>query len=61
MARLGLWRISKSELARISETAIGLESQLEDWIEKDPSLIQADLVIVGRQVSTSAARSIFLY
>lgn len=54
MAKLGLWKISKSGLTRVPESAIKLESRLEDWIEEDPSLIQAGPVIISRQVSTPA-------
>ena len=49
MSRIGLWTISASGPSKVTASEVDLERQLEDWIEKDPSLINPDLVIVGRQ------------
>ncbi len=54
MTRVGLWQITDNGPSKVSPTAIDLERDLEDWIERDPGLIQSDLKIVGRQLSTSA-------
>jgi hypothetical protein len=56
MQRIGLWQILGNSLARVPATSIDLEESLEDWIACDPSLIQADLVIIARQLTTEAGR-----
>jgi len=60
MARLGLWQIVGSELSRIEERAIDLERMLQDWIEKDPSLLQAGMTIVGREFNLDSRNRIDL-
>lgn len=50
---MGLWRADGKKLARITPTAIGLESQLETYIESDPSILGQTLLIIGRQVPTA--------
>lgn len=49
---MGLWRADGDKLVRITPTAVGLETQLENYIESDPSMLGRDLLIVGRQVLT---------
>jgi Endonuclease NucS C-terminal domain len=56
MQRIGLWQILGTSLTRVPATSIDLEESLEEWIACDPSLIQADLVIVARQLTTEAGR-----
>ncbi|MFT3714450.1 MAG: endonuclease NucS [Gordonia sp. (in: high G+C Gram-positive bacteria)] len=50
---MGLWRADGSKLTRLSPSGVGLESQLEDYIESDPTLLGNDLLIFGRQVPTA--------
>ena len=50
---MGLWRADGNKLTRITPTAIGLESQLESYIESDPSMLGETLLIIGRQVPTA--------
>lgn len=50
---MGLWRADGDQLTRITPTAIGLESQLESYIESDPSMLGETLLIIGRQVPTA--------
>lgn len=50
---MGLWRADGDRLSRITPTAVGLESQLENYIESDPSMLGEGLLIVGRQVPTA--------
>ena len=50
---MGLWRADGDKLSRITPTAVGLESQLENYIESDPSMLGEGLLIVGRQVPTA--------
>ncbi|WP_403025213.1 hypothetical protein [Salinibacterium sp. GXW1014] len=50
---MGLWRAEGDKLVRIVPTAIGLESQLESYIESDSAMLGTTLLIVGRQVPTA--------
>lgn len=50
---MGLWRADGDKLARVTPTAIGLELQLETYIESDPSVLGQMLLIIGRQVATA--------
>ncbi len=50
---MGLWRADGDRLSRIVPTSIGLESQLETYIESDPSMLGETLLIIGRQVPTA--------
>ena len=56
MQRIGLWQIIGTSLARVAPMNIDLEESLETWIANDPSLVQADLVIIARQLTTEAGR-----
>lgn len=49
---MGLWRADGDHLTRITPTAIGLEAQLESYIESDPTMLGETLLIIGRQVPT---------
>lgn len=50
---MGLWRADGDILTRITPSAIGLEAQLEAYVESDPSMLGGTLLIVGRQVATA--------
>lgn len=50
---MGLWRADGDKLTRLTHSAVGLESQLENYIESDPSMLGEALLIVGRQVPTA--------
>jgi len=50
MTDIGIWQVTGAEPVRLSRTQLNLEKYLEAWIENDPTLIQAGLIIVGRQV-----------
>lgn len=49
---MGLWRANGDKLSRVVPTSIGLESQLESYIESDPSMLGEPLLVIGRQVPT---------
>lgn len=54
-----IWEIiEKQELKEIQKSRLDLEKRIEDWIEKDISIISNDFLIVGRQVSTDFGGSI---
>jgi hypothetical protein len=50
---MALWRADGDKLSRIAPTAVGLESQLENFIESDPSMLGEGLLLIGRQVLTA--------
>lgn len=50
---MGLWRADGDKLSRIVPTPIGLESQLENYIESDPTMLGTTLLVIGRQVPTA--------
>jgi Holliday junction resolvase-like predicted endonuclease len=56
MKKLGLWQVANKSLRRLSESSIGFEKELEDWIENDPSLVQSGLEIIGRQISIDGGK-----
>ena len=47
------WEVSQGEEPR--ELAVGspkLEEHLEDWLERDMSILSDDLLVIGRQVES---------
>ena len=48
-----IWQISNEQLTPLDKAKLDLEERLENWIEKDISLIGMDAMIIGRQVHTS--------
>lgn len=56
MSRFGIWQIKDSLPRKLNESSIDLEKNLESWIEKDPSLIQAGLVMLARQMRIEDGR-----
>lgn len=50
MDTIGLWHITDTGPARLQSTELGAERDLEDWIERDPALLERGLVIIGRQI-----------
>jgi molybdopterin biosynthesis enzyme MoaB len=48
-----LWEIvDRDNLKELKRTKLDLEERIENWLEKDHSLIANDLLVIGRQVST---------
>ena len=48
-----LWQIdSDEELSEVTSTEVPKEGRLEDWLESDISLLDPDLLVIGRQVRT---------
>ncbi len=50
-ADIGIWRLAGNTPQRYMPDVLQYEKYLEDWIERDPTLISAEMQIVGRQVS----------
>jgi Holliday junction resolvase-like predicted endonuclease len=56
MKKVGLWQVDNNSLRRLDDSSVGLEAHLENWIENDPSLVQAGLEIVGRQINIEGGK-----
>lgn len=50
---INLWAVKNGMLNEVSKSKVNLEKQLEDWIVNDPSILNMDLLIIGRQVHTT--------
>jgi hypothetical protein len=50
-ADIGIWRLVENTPQRYVPASLEYEKYLEDWIERDLTLISADMQLVGRQVS----------
>ena len=51
--QIRLWEITRDQtLAEIKGSQIPLEENLEDWLESDISILDSNLLVIGRQVST---------
>lgn len=49
-----IWEIlDQKDLREIQKSTLDLEERLEDWIEKDISILSEDYLIIGRQVRTN--------
>lgn len=55
----GLWNVD-AEPVRMAPMPMAMESRLEELIERDPSLLGKDVLIIGRQVPTSYGKYIDL-
>ncbi len=55
-----IWKIYNSDLRELLKTTPAIEKQLEDWIEKDVSIISPNLILIGRQVTTDFGGAIDL-
>jgi hypothetical protein len=47
-----LWKVESGQLAEVATASPKSESIVEDWIEKDPSILGLDLMIIARQFTT---------
>ena len=61
MQEVRLWEIvSGKTLREIPGSQISFENQLEDWLAKDISLLDPNLLVIGRQVRTDFGQAIDL-
>ena len=49
---MGIWRMDGDSPRRLTATAMPSEVVLEEFLEKDPSLLGERLLLIGRQVRT---------
>lgn len=57
---MGIWRIDGETPKRLGVTALPSEATLEQFLEKDPSLLGERLLVIGRQVKTPYGKFIDL-
>lgn len=50
--QMGIWRVEGKTLTPVVSSTVGLEQQLEDYIESDPTILGQPLLILGRQIQT---------
>ena len=51
--QIRLWEVTANQtLAEISSARISREERLEDWLESDISMLDSNLLVIGRQVQT---------
>ena len=56
-----MWEITpENTLAEVTPSGISLEERLEDWLESDISVLDPNLLVIGRQVTTAFGGSIDL-
>lgn len=49
-----IWEVQTGDkLAELKSAKLDLEARIETWLEQDISIISKDLLVIGRQVSTS--------
>ena len=49
MIDVKLWKVTDSSPKRIEKERLTLEKNLEEWIEKDTTILSDDLLLIGRQ------------
>ena len=47
-----MWSVQSDTLKPVPQVKLDNEGRLENWIEKDPSIMGLDILIIGRQVPT---------
>lgn len=56
-----LWQINSNDmLKQINVSKLNLEDRIENWLEKDISMISENLLVIGRQVKTAYGKYIDL-
>ena len=59
--QIRIWEVTENNtLTELPSTEISLEERLEDWLESDISMLDPDLLVIGRQVHTAFGGAIDL-
>ena len=52
--KIRMWEVTpENTLAEVTTSGISLEERLEDWLESDISMLDDNLLVIGRQVTTA--------
>ncbi len=57
---MGIWRIDGGSPRRLNASVLPSEATLEDYLERDPSLLGERLLVIGRQVPTAYGKFVDL-
>ena len=57
---MSLWRVIGDNLVKVDSARLDREDRLEDWIQRDPSILGIQIAIIGRQVQTPSGGRIDL-
>jgi hypothetical protein len=55
-----LWDASGDELKEIDTSTLDLEDRIHKWVERDISILDPDLLVIGKEVQTAFGKSIDL-
>ena len=58
--KIRLWAVAGKKLEVVQGSQVRLEERLEDWLASDISILDPDLLVIGRQVKTDYGHSIDL-
>jgi hypothetical protein len=47
MGKFRIWQVGQGTPLKLAESDVGLEKNLEGWIEEDPSLLPGELKIIS--------------
>jgi RecB family endonuclease NucS len=56
MGKFKVWQVGEVIPLKLAESNVGLEKNLEGWIEADPSLLLGELEIICRQMTVEGSR-----
>jgi hypothetical protein len=56
MGKFKVWQVGESTPLKLAESNVGLEKNLESWIEADPTLLPGELEIISRQMIMDGGR-----
>ena len=56
MAKNKIWQVGEGIPLKLAEADVGLEKNLEGWIEANPSLLPGELEIISRQMPVEGGR-----
>ena len=48
-----LYKLSNDALVQVASGRLANENMIQNWIEREPQLLDLDLLIIGREVVTS--------
>lgn len=51
--QMSLWEVKNNSLEEIHKSKLDSENRLENWLASDPAILGLDILIIGRQVTTS--------
>jgi RecB family endonuclease NucS len=56
MGKFKVWQVGDQIPLKAEESNVGLEKNLESWIEADPSMLPGELEIICRQMTVEGGR-----